>query len=202
MGDSYAKTGRKVFTIGHSNHTMDHFLRLLLLSSVEVVADTRSHPHSKFSPQFSRVSLDNALRGTRIKYVYLGLELGGRPEGPEFYDDKGRVRYDKIAESFEFQTGLARLRSGIDNYSVALLCSEEDPAVCHRSLLIGRVLADQGIAVEHIRGDGTVQSEAEMAKGDTDTDQMLLFEEAVAAAPWRSTQSVSQKRRRSSFSGF
>jgi hypothetical protein len=66
---------------------------------------------------------------------------------------------------------------------------------------VGRVLAWQGVVVEHIRGDGTLQPESELATDGDDTNQMLLFQE-VEASPWRSTQSVSLKKRRSGSSAF
>ena len=43
-----------------------------------------------------------------------------------------------------------------------MLCSEEDPSHCHRRLLVGRVLRQRKIEVQHIRGDGTVQAEDEL----------------------------------------
>ena len=42
------------------------------------------------------------------------------------------------------------------------MCSEKDPAVCHRHLLVARVMADHSVHVQHIYGDGKVQSEDEI----------------------------------------
>ena len=44
------------------------------------------------------------------------------------------------------------------------MCSEEDPAVCHRHLLVGRVLAGEGLTLRHIRGDGRLQTDADLAQ--------------------------------------
>ena len=41
-----AQAGFRVLTIGHSNHSMEHFLELLRLHAVQVVADVRSSPYS------------------------------------------------------------------------------------------------------------------------------------------------------------
>jgi uncharacterized protein (DUF488 family) len=38
--------------------------------------------------------------------------------------------------------------------TIAVMCSEENPAKCHCHHLIGLYLMDQGIEVIHIRGDG------------------------------------------------
>ena len=198
MARAFADTG--VLTVGHSHHAMDHFLDLLRRHSVQVVADVRSHPYSKYASQFDHEPLIEALRAAGFQYVYLGAELGGRPRGDAYYDRDGRVLYDKVAASPAFQDGLARLKKGIQRQVVALLCAEEDPAGCHRRLLVARVLTEGGIAVAHIRGDGRRQTETELRSAETH-DQLGLFEE-MEAAPWKSIPSVSQKRRQSSSSAF
>src|SRR6202163_4939957 len=148
-----------VLTIGHSNHRIDHFLDLLKSHAVQVVVDTRSQPYSEYATQFDQKPLKKTLEAEGIRYVFLGRELGGRPDGDEFYDDQGHVLYDRVAETPLFQEGLSRLENGIREYNVAILCAEENPAACHRRLLIGRVLRDRGIGMKHVRGDGRIQTE-------------------------------------------
>jgi hypothetical protein len=131
--------------------------------------------------------------------VYLGAELGGRPRGDAYYDDDGRVLYERVAKSSFFLNGLAGLEQRLRQYSAALLCSEEDPSACHRRLLIGRVLAERGILVEHIRGDGTLQTEDQLLAADPANLQMALFADQEAQA-WKSIPSVSLKRRHTSSS--
>lgn len=196
------KLNPRVFTIGHSNHSFEHFLNLLKTYSVEVVADTRSYPYSEYAPHFDREPLKQNLIEAGLKYVDLGKELGGRPKGAEFYDSKGHVLYDKVAATPAFQEGLSRLESGIQKFAVAILCSEENPAVCHRKLLIGKVLAQQGFPVEHIRGDGRIQSDAEVSASNAPLNiQPELFAEAKAR-PWKSIPSVLRKKRQSSSSAL
>jgi uncharacterized protein (DUF488 family) len=191
-----------VFTIGHSNHAVEHFLSLLRAKAVEVVVDTRSRPYSKYATQFDQEALKAAVQDAGIRYLYLGRELGGRPEGEEFYDEEGHVLYDRVAASSFFQEGLMRLERGIREYNIALLCAEEDPAGCHRRLLVGRVLVEHGIQVEHIRGDGRVQTEDEVAaEADPNRDQLSLFGKDEAE-PWKSIPSVLRKKRPSSSSAY
>jgi len=80
-------------------------------------------------------------------------QLGGRPDGSEFYDRDEHVLYDKVAATDQFAQGIRRIEDGMKKYRVSMLCSEEDPAVCHRALLVGRVLRGRGARVEHIRGN-------------------------------------------------
>ena len=184
-----------ILTIGHSNHSIERFLSLLNCHSVEVVADVRSHPYSTYAPVFDHEALEKSLRAAGLQYVYLGKELGGRPRGNAYYDTDGRVLYGKVAESSAFREGLARLEKGLRKSVVALLCAEEDPAVCHRRLLVTRVLAEREVRVQHIRGDGRLQTEDELQ-----APQLNLFPETQAA--WKSIPSVSLKRRQSSSSAF
>jgi uncharacterized protein (DUF488 family) len=190
----------RLLTIGHSNHSMEKFLELLALYSVQVVADVRSSPYSKYTTQFDREALSEALRAAGFRYVYLGGELGGRPRGDHYYDAAGHVLYDKVVESPGFQAGVARLEEGLRQYVVATLCAEEDPAGCHRRLLVGRVLGGRGVSVEHIRGDGRLQTEAELSAAEPHDGQLSLFEEIEA--PWKSVPSVSPRKRQSSSSRF
>jgi uncharacterized protein (DUF488 family) len=193
--ENKATASRRVLTIGHSNHTVEHFLSLLKAQAVQVVVDTRSQPYSKYATQFDHEALKPVLQDVGIRYLYLGRELGGRPEGDEFYDGEGHVLYDRVAATSLFQEGLSRLERGIREYKVALLCAEENPAACHRRLLVGRVLVDRGIQVEHIRSDGRIQTEQEVAaEVDPNRDQLTLFQK-VEAEPWKSIPSVLRKKR-------
>jgi len=183
-----------VFTVGHSNHSAEKFIRLLKGCGIEVVVDTRSRPYSAYAPHFDARALEAALSRDDIGYLFLGGELGGRPEGEHFYDAKGRVDYALVGRSRPFLDGISRLEREIRTHTVALLCSEEDPALCHRRLLVGRALEERGITLRHVRGDGSIQTEGEMDGG-----QPVLFPE-TEASPRKSIRSVSRRRRRPSSS--
>ena len=179
-----------IWSIGHSNHDLPEFVALLRRTGLDVVADVRSQPYSRFSPQFNRETLRSALLAAGIDYVFLGEELGGRPREPDCYDDDGYVLYGKVAETDRFRDGLRRLVSGSLNFRVAMMCSEGDPTNCHRHLLVSRVLAADGIPVTHVRSDGTTIAEMELAAQQDRVSQAALF--AEEPLPWRSTRSVSR----------
>ena len=183
-----------MFTIGHSNHPAEKLVRLLEGHGIEVVVDTRSRPYSRHAPHFNARALAATLSGRGIGYLFLGNELGGRPDGEEFYDSEGRVDYELLECSGSFLDGISRLEGEIPARAVALLCSEEDPAGCHRRLLVGRALGERGFVVRHIRGDGSLRTEGEDAGA-----QPVLFTEAEVG-PRKSIRSVSRKRRRPSSS--
>src|SRR5258708_39978975 len=136
--ENASNTSLRVLTIGHSNHPVEHFLGLLKSHSVQVVADTRSYPYSEYATHFDQNPLKMALEADGIRYVFLGRELGGRPDGDEFYDERGHVLYDRVAQTELFQEGVSRLEKGIREYKVAMLCAEENTAACQSSRIIDR----------------------------------------------------------------
>jgi uncharacterized protein (DUF488 family) len=167
---------KSIFTIGHSNHPIERFLALLNQHQIDVVVDVRSVPFSKFSVHFDHDALQKTVRSVGRKYLYLGREVGGMPRDRNLYDEEGNVLFSKIAASVGFKQGIERLLKGISQYRVVLMCGEENPTQCHRRLLIGTTLAEHGINVIHIRGDGTSQSEAELdAETAPPVKQMSLF---------------------------
>lgn len=66
-----------IFTIGHSDHSLDEFLNLLVQHRISALADVRSVPFSQRQPQYSKPALAEALACRGIAYVYLGEQLGG-----------------------------------------------------------------------------------------------------------------------------
>ena len=174
-----------VFTIGHSNRDFSDFLGVLTAHGVEVVADVRSYPASRYAPQFNRKRLAGALEANHIGYVFLGAELGGRPKESVFYDAGGRVLYGKLAQAPRFREGLGRLEARLCQSRVAIMCSEENPASCHRRLLVGRALHERGVEMLHLRADGSVQADADLggrAAGAFAGQPRLFGDEARAGA--------------------
>jgi uncharacterized protein (DUF488 family) len=146
-----------VYTIGHSNHSIEKLIQLLTLHRVNAVADVRSQPYSRFNPQFKREAFSRSLDGAGIAYVFLGRELGARSANDACYID-GKVQYDLLARTSLFQAGLARVVEDAARERVALMCAEKDPLTCHRAILVCRHLQARGITAQHIREDGRLES--------------------------------------------
>ncbi len=191
-----------VYTIGHSNHSVERFLALLARHGIATLVDARSQPYSQYAPQYNHAALERLIEATGLEYAYAGDSLGGRPRDSSQYDAAGRALYFKMAASEEFREGLARLKLLAEERGpVALMCSEEDPTNCHRRLLIGRVLAEEGGTILHIRGDGRLQEESSLGgvRKASSLAQRGLFDETEDSS-WKSIQSVSPARPRSSSS--
>ena len=154
-------TNHPIFTIGHSNHSLEDFLALLSKHRVTAVADVRSAPWSRFNPHFNRNALFAALEARGVRYVYLGRELGGRPDDPALYDENGHVHYERIAQTSGFRDGIARVAGGAASHRIALMCAEKEPLDCHRTHLVARALDAEGVAVMHILADGGIERHAE-----------------------------------------
>jgi uncharacterized protein (DUF488 family) len=176
-----------VYTIGHSNHSQEAFIGLLAAYHVNAIADVRSHPYSRFNPQFNKENLQDLLRQAGLAYVFLGRELGARPKDPSCYVD-GRVQYERLARTILFQEGLARIIQGAHAYRIALMCAEKDPLTCHRAILVCRELQSSGIGAQHILEDGRIENHPEATArllaelGFTDHDLFRNREEMISDA--------------------
>jgi uncharacterized protein (DUF488 family) len=184
-----------LYTIGHSTHTMDSFINLLQIHGITAIVDVRSHPYSRYNPQFNRETLQLSLSTHGIAYVFLGKELGARSENPGCYRN-GKVQFDLLALEPQFTDGLERVRKGMGKYCIALMCAEKDPLECHRTILVGRHLNDQGIKLAHILADGKVEYHYDAEKrlllmhGLSEEDLFITRAEVLADAYGRQSRQI------------
>ena len=127
-----------IWTIGHSNRTIDVFIELLGEHKIQVVVDVRSFPTSKIE-HFKKEQMERWLPQYGIEYVWLGKELGGyRPGG-----------YKRHMRTKTFREGIRRLLEIAQNKRVCIMCMEVNPKYCHRRF-ISAYLERKGIKVQHI----------------------------------------------------
>lgn len=159
-----------IYTIGHSDHDVEELIALLESQGVDVLVDVRSQPYSRWVPQFNRESLEAAVTGTGLRYVWQGDTLGGRPRDPTLYEgDSARPDYARVRETEDYRRGVDDLLALAGDSVVAIMCSEGDYRQCHRSLLITPTLLRRDVRVVHILPDGrTVGAEEE-------PEQLSLF---------------------------
>ncbi|MDP2316179.1 MAG: DUF488 domain-containing protein [Pseudomonadota bacterium] len=142
---------RTVWTIGHSNRSLEDFVAVLDAWGIAQVADVRQFTRSRANPQFNADSLAARLGADR--YVHLGA-LGGRRrvlgddnlgwEHPAF---RGYADY---AATAPFQVGLAALEALAEARPTALMCAEILWWRCHRRILADHLLV-RGWEVWHVR---------------------------------------------------
>jgi uncharacterized protein (DUF488 family) len=148
-----------LFSIGHSNHSIGHFVSLLQGAGTKLLADVRSYPKSRYAPQFNREALEKSLLENGIAYLWLGKELGG-------------MAREKISRE-DFERGLSHLIAESEKQPTAMMCAERDPLDCHRWLWLTRELSARGIEVAHILASGKIERQRE-------TEDRLLEAEGLA----------------------
>ena len=160
----------KLFTIGHSNHSIEKFIRLIEDNGIMTLVDVRTAPYSRYNPQFNKENLENILSDHYVEYAFAGNYLGGRPSDPTCYknhmlppedaDYLHEVDYPEVMKRPWFLQGIESLLELADRQTTVIMCGEEDPAECHRHHLIARHLINEhpGVDVQHIRGNGIVYS--------------------------------------------
>jgi len=105
--------GKKIYTIGHSNHSIEFFLKLLSKFNIEILVDIRFHPYSRYVPHFNRENLAPVLENSGIEYVYMGDRLGGRyilSKRKELIKPNGKIDWEKVRTQDFFKEGIKNLK--------------------------------------------------------------------------------------------
>ena len=148
-----------VYTIGHSSHELTTLFALLAPFNIQQIVDIRRSPRSIRFPRYNIDSLrDACLSNGSLQYSFQGDLLGARrrrrrrslgdlnsglsdPEDQAYADHMQRPEFGQAV-----QTLLAP--------ALVLMCSENDPAQCHRSLLADYLSLVHRVDVVHILFDG------------------------------------------------
>ena len=146
----------KLYTVGHSNHTQEEFLNLLVTHGINMVADVRSVPASNHNPQFNQEALSAFLLSHGIDYQFFGKELGARRM--DSINGDGQVDFEQAIHSSLFQLGIDRILPQLANNNITLMCSEANPLECHRFALVARYFHEHGVEVFHILKDASLVS--------------------------------------------
>jgi len=128
----------RVWTIGHSNRSVEAFLELLREHSIQVLADIRSFPTSKIE-HFKREEMERWLPENGIEYVWLGKELGGYRKGG----------YKRHMRTKLFREGVKKLLEIAKQKRTCIMCMEKNPKYCHRRFL-SAYLERKGVEIIHI----------------------------------------------------
>jgi len=146
----------RVFTLGHSDHTLEEFIEILGRSSVRLVADVRSNPASARFPWFERNALAAELERRGLFYRWF-RDLGGRRPATPGEDrhtalaDPSLRRYAAAMNTPRFDERCAELLGLAASTVAVVLCAERDFRQCHRHLLADKLVL-AGSRVVHILG--------------------------------------------------
>lgn len=152
---------RYLYTIGHSTRSLEDLLRFLRASHIVCLADVRTIPRSRHTPQFNREALGVALPKAGLQYVHLS-QLGGlrRSSGKgspnSGWRNAGFRGFADYMQTDEFARGLDELWAIAGQVRTAIMCAEALYWRCHRSL-IADAFTVRGGRVRHILSDRKVE---------------------------------------------
>ncbi len=148
--DAQLTTHDHVFTLGHSNRSIEDFLAILRAHRVQRILDVRRYPVSRKWPHFDAAPLAEAVAGEGADYVGLP-ELGGRRKprrdsAHTAWREEGFRGFADFMDTPEFEAGLRKVLELSQGRRAALMCAEALPWKCHRSL-IADALVVRGVEV-------------------------------------------------------
>jgi uncharacterized protein (DUF488 family) len=157
------KNVKKIYTLGHSTVSSSFFLSIIQKFGISCIVDVRSVPYSRHAPQYNKEDLSRFLKRNSIQYVFMGDEFGARREEQSLYSPSGYLDFERTRKSELFMRGIERINKGLQaGFTIALMCTEKWAIECHRSILVGKGLADVGFEVVHIDHDSNTMTQPEM----------------------------------------
>lgn len=155
-------TRLQLFTIGHSDRSIEEFIALLQSAQVTHLVDVRRYPGSRRNPQFNGPNLSNSLTEHGMSYLWEGDALGGHRDAPPFTQHTGlrsstMRAYAAHMENDEFRDTVDRLTHTANSLRVAIMCAERNPEHCHRSL-VSDYLSLKGVEVLHLMAPGQLEA--------------------------------------------
>lgn len=134
-----------IYTIGHSNRSLEEFIKLLTTYHISEVVDVRKIPLSRNNPQFNEEALHEALKAAGIKYLHVPGLGGFRHPRPDSVNTGWRNRsfrgYADYMQTPEFARNIENIIDLSKHERIALMCAEAVPWRCHRSLIADALVA-------------------------------------------------------------
>ena len=155
----------EIFTIGHSNYNVEKLIDMLRYYNINCVVDIRGTPYSKYNVQYNKETIRNTLIKEGFVYIYMAKEFAAKRDNKESYNKEGYSDFEKVIYEDDFKNGIERLKNGCEKgYRIALLGAMQDPIRCHRSILVGRALVENGFNVKHILDDYSIVYQTDIEK--------------------------------------
>ena len=148
----------RFYTVGHSTRSSEEFLSTLKAFGIEALVDIRAFPVSRRNPQFNKENLEKSLARDKIRYLWLGTELGGYRKKSDGLGEEslnkgwGREGFRIYADymmSDNFKSAACKLVELAKKKRVAYMCAEKFYWRCHRRL-VSDYLCSLGHEVWHI----------------------------------------------------
>ena len=166
-----------LYTIGHSDRSIDEFVSVLKAHSIHVLLDIRTYPNSRFVPHFNGEALKQTLSDAGIQYVWLKI-LGGRRKRENLNSPNTGLRslsfrnYADYMLTDSFKQGIQELLGYAGLSRTAYMCAEHVYFRCHR-MLVSDWLVLHGHRVLHIEGVGPVKTHGPLAEAQLINGQVM-----------------------------
>lgn len=155
-----------IYTIGHSNYSIERLIEMLKYFGIDCVVDIRGTPYSKYNVQFDKETIKYTLTKAGFIYIYMAKEFAAKRINKQSYNEEGYSDFEKVIYEDDFIKGIERLKVGCEKgYKIVLLGAMQDPLRCHRSILVGRALRKSGFNVKHILDDYSIVSQEKIEEG-------------------------------------
>jgi uncharacterized protein (DUF488 family) len=173
----------RLYTIGHSRHSAEQFVRLLEAWRVSEVVDVRRIPFSRRNPQFNRERLADQLRQHAINYRHLE-DLGGLRDPVAAANSRHIAwknplfrSYADYAQTKPFLEALHALTQATAERTCAIMCAEGDWRQCHRQIIADYLIL-RDFEVLHILPDGSTEPARLTPSASVAPDGTLLYANA------------------------
>ncbi len=159
-----------IYTIGHSTHPIEEFIKILQAYNIKEVIDIRTIPKSRHNPQFNADALKNALHKHHISYTPMsglgGLRHAKKDSINTAWENSSFRGFADYMQTEEFEKSIEKLIEQANKKQTVIMCAEAVPWRCHRSL-IGDALLVRHIQVvdifsEHSSKEHTLTAWAEV----------------------------------------
>jgi uncharacterized protein (DUF488 family) len=142
-----------IYTVGHSNRSLDELVALLRSFDVKTLVDVRTVPRSRHNPQFNTDVLGPSLRPHGIAYLHQpalgGLRKPRKDSSNAGWRNESFRGYADYMQTDAFAQALEQLIALGGESTSAVMCAEAVPWRCHRSLIADALLS-RGVSVQHI----------------------------------------------------
>ncbi|ACP49603.1 protein of unknown function DUF1130 [Sulfolobus islandicus Y.N.15.51] len=153
-----------LFTIGHSNRSLEDFMEILRKYNVEILIDVRRWPKSSRYPHFNKENLKKALEQSGIEYLWKEQLGGYRKIGKDVEDiDIGKcfksegfrayaiyiLTNERVMEALEDIRRINKIKM--------IMCSEKFPWNCHRKIISDWFLTRGDEVVHLIEKESTIK---------------------------------------------
>jgi uncharacterized protein (DUF488 family) len=169
-----------LYTVGHSDRSIEEFISILQSARIESVIDVRRLPGSRKHPQFDEDALGASLDAVGIRFDRIPELTGRRPVSKDvpfevnaFWQNRSFHNYADHALTVEFGSGLDELISLGKDARTTVMCSEAVWWRCHRRIIADHLIA-RGLPVFHLMAQGR-EHPADLTDGAVVADDSVTY---------------------------